>query len=69
MQHPAIPAQGRREHFVVDNAIARVHPLHASRRDGAVVSQAVKMGHGTFHDIGEGHDTRMGMGKAAVRLR
>src|SRR4051794_20692397 len=52
-------------HFLMDNAAARGHPLHVTRRDGSAIAHTVTMLHSAGEYVGDGLNAAMRMpGKA-----
>src|SRR5579871_431044 len=52
-------------HFLVDNAATRRHPLHIPSRDGAAISHAVAVLHGSRQHVGNRLDAAMRMPRKA----
>src|ERR1700722_16364470 len=48
-------------HFLMDDAAARRHPLHIAGSDGATITDAVGVIHGSRQDVGDGLDPAMRM--------
>ena len=55
-------------HLLMDDAAARRHPLHVAGGDGALVSHAVAVLHGSGKDVGDGLNPAMRMPRKAGKI-
>ncbi len=55
-------------HFLMDDPAARRHPLDVAGGDGAVVSHAIAVLHGSGEDIGDGFNSAVGVPREARQV-